>query len=449
MTSEVFVALGTQKRPSRSFSFAAIALAAMAAPAFAQTRILIDQPLVAVEYQLARLSNDDLTRLERKPGDPRYRPVYMALLTRKGLTKPWRDEAIGAITTLDKSSPPDVLMQALARVAPDDELTAGWLLARLLSEPADALRTRREMFVKAAVDPAPANALAGAYGALLIVDAAPAEVWKMAADRGQTTALVRSLPHLPPGDAATKTGAALFDNLAAIAREGTEAAARSAAARALIQMPAGALPAGRVQPLAEAIVARVRETPAERRTDPVMLDIVELGGRLADALPTATGGPIRRELDALGVRVIRLLAVVEEMRFDRQWFAVEAGRPVEIVLANPDAMPHNVVIGAPGSLQQIGEQAASMPMPADVNAPNVKAFVPNLPSVLFATPLVTSGNQARLSFTAPKVPGEYIFVCTFPGHWMRMYGVMLVVADLEAWRTKPVLPTDPMTQKPY
>ena len=75
-----------------------------------------------------------------------------------------------------------------------------------------------------------------------------------------------------------------------------------------------------------------------------------------------------------------------------------------------------------------------MPMPADLNAANVKAFVPNLPSVLFATPLVSSGNQARLSFTAPKEPGEYIFVCTFPAHWMRMYGVMLVVPDLEAWR---------------
>ena len=30
-----------------------------------------------------------------------------------------------------------------------------------------------------------------------------------------------------------------------------------------------------------------------------------------------------------------------------------------------------------------------------------------------------------------------------------MYGVMLVVPDLEAWRAKPTPPTDPMTQKPY
>ena len=234
-----------------------------------------------------------------------------------------------------------------------------------------------------------------------------------------------------------------------VVRESPDATAQAAAVRSLIQLPASAFPAGRGQPLAQAIVARVRETPAERRTDSVMLDLVELGGRLADGLPADVGGPIRRELDALGVRVIRIATVAEEMRFDRQWFVVEAGRPVEIVLTNPDAMPHNIVVGQPGSVAQIGGQGSSMPMPPDVNAANVKAFVPNLPSVLYATPLVSSGNQARLAFNAPKEAGEYIFVCTFPTHWMRMYGVMLVVPDLEAWRAKPTPPTDPMTQQPY
>ena len=48
-------------------------------------RILLDQPLRAVEYQLGRLTNDELARVERKDSDVRYRPVYFALLTRKGL----------------------------------------------------------------------------------------------------------------------------------------------------------------------------------------------------------------------------------------------------------------------------------------------------------------------------------------------------------------------------
>ena len=76
--------------------FVAVALT-IALTQNAVPRILLDQPLVAVEYQLARLSNDDLARQERKPDDVRYRPVYMAILTRRGLTRAWRDEAIAAL----------------------------------------------------------------------------------------------------------------------------------------------------------------------------------------------------------------------------------------------------------------------------------------------------------------------------------------------------------------
>ncbi len=87
-----------------------------------------------------------------------------------------------------------------------------------------------------------------------------------------------------------------------------------------------------------------------------------------------------------------------------------------------------------------------MPLPAD---PDVKPFVPDTPLVLHATRLLNGGETERLSFTAPAKPGEYVYVCTFPGHWVRMYGVMLVVDDLEAWEAKPTVPTDPMTNKPF
>jgi azurin len=427
---------------------------ASASAALAQStgpRVILDLPVRQVDYQLARLSNDDLSRLERNPDDARYRPVYMAILTRRGLTRAWRDEAIAVLAKMDRTSVPDVLMEALARVPDDDELTSGWLLARMLSEPADVLRGRREQFDRtaAAAAPAPGHALVGAYGAQLILDQAPNVVWQAAAGRGHTAALVRSLPFLPAGASASKVYPELFDAVAALTQNAADASAQAAAVRALLALPAAALPADRLRPIADALVARVRAAPADRRTAPAMLDVMELGNRLADLLPGETGGPMRRELDALGVRVIRIATVAEEMRYDRQWFVVEAGRQVEIVLTNPDAMPHNLVIGQPGSLTQIGPQGASMPMPADPYAPNARPFVPSIPAVLFATPLVSSGNQARLSFSAPKQPGEYIFVCTFPTHWMRMYGVMLVVADLEAWRATQAAPTDPMTGQRY
>jgi azurin len=173
---------------------------------------------------------------------------------------------------------------------------------------------------------------------------------------------------------------------------------------------------------------------------------MQLGDRVAALLPSDAGRGLRRDLRALGVQVVRIEALLEQLRFDLNWFAVEAGKPVQIVLRNPDAMPHNVIVGKPGSLQEIGTAGGSMPMPTD---PAVKPFVPASPLVLQATRLVQQGESDSLAFTAPKEPGEYIYLCSFPGHWLRMYGVMLVVESLDAWEAKPTTPTDPMTKQPF
>lgn len=90
--------------------------------------------------------------------------------------------------------------------------------------------------------------------------------------------------------------------------------------------------------------------------------------------------------------------------------------------------------------------ASAMAPPTD---PRVKAYVPDSPLVLHATRLLNWGETDRLNFTAPIEAGEYPFVCTFPGHWVRMYGVMLVVDDLEVWESRRTPPKDPMTNQPY
>src|SRR5262249_29006001 len=38
-----------------------------------------------------------------------------------------------------------------------------------------------------------------------------------------------------------------------------------------------------------------------------------------------------------------------------------------------------------------------------------------------------------LRFTAPTKPGVYPYVCTYPGHWRRMYGAMYAVEDLDEY----------------
>jgi putative membrane-bound dehydrogenase-like protein len=123
------------------------------------------------------------------------------------------------------------------------------------------------------------------------------------------------------------------------------------------------------------------------------------------------------------VEVVRMKTVREEMRFDKKEFTVTAGKQVEIVLENPDAMQHNLVIGKPKSIDIIGTAADKMITAKDGAEKN---YVPSLPQVIAATPLVNPDQTYRLTFTAPAVPGDYPFVCTFPGHWRIMNGIMKV-----------------------
>ncbi|MFD2933078.1 PVC-type heme-binding CxxCH protein [Spirosoma flavum] len=123
------------------------------------------------------------------------------------------------------------------------------------------------------------------------------------------------------------------------------------------------------------------------------------------------------------VEVIRLKTVREEMRFDKKEFIVTAGKQVELVLENPDAMQHNLVIGKPKSMEIIGAAADKLITAKDGAEKN---YVPSISQIIAATPLVNPDQTFRLKFTAPATPGDYPFVCTFPGHWRIMNGVMKV-----------------------
>jgi glucose/arabinose dehydrogenase/azurin/lysophospholipase L1-like esterase len=166
----------------------------------------------------------------------------------------------------------------------------------------------------------------------------------------------------------------------------------------------------------------------------------------ATALPDLSAVAMRRDLRDKGVQTITIGTIPEQMLFDVKWFVVEAGKPVQITLTNADAMPHNFVLGQPGSVAALGTAAATMPPPASMSA---RAYIPDSPLVLGATRLVQRGESDQINFTAPSTAGEYNFLCTFPGHYVRMYGVMLVVPSLDAFEAKPVVPKDPLTGQPY
>lgn len=131
-------------------------------------------------------------------------------------------------------------------------------------------------------------------------------------------------------------------------------------------------------------------------------------------LPNQDQGPVVK---------ILIKTVKEEMKFDLKTFEVPAGATVELVLENVDAMQHNLVIGQIGSQEKIGLAADKMITAADGVAKN---YVPNIPEVIAYTPLVDPDGRVKLRFKAPATPGDYPYVCTFPGHWRIMNGIMKV-----------------------
>jgi azurin/DNA-binding transcriptional ArsR family regulator len=453
--------------------FTAVRAAAQQEPS---PKILLDAAPRAVEYQLGRLSNAELVRVERKDTDPRYRLIYYAFLTRKGLGREFFDEALTALMKLDKASRTRVLLEALPKVAADDNETADKLVRVLLLQPADALKKERDAFASAIESSSSPFVWRAAYGGLMTADGGFKPAWEIAAKHdGHLVELLRSVPDI----AAPELRAQLFDPIAALLKEtpesavraaafsalgwtrpdaatfailagevvkGTDAPSKTAAIESLQRLPKATWPAAGIEPLARVLMALVKDASPEARTEPALLEAAQLADKLAVGLDNESGRAIRRELRDLGVQSVRIGTLFEQMSFDLRWFAVEAGKPVQIVFTNPDAMSHNLVVGKPGSLKEIGTAAAGMTPSAD---PKVKPYVPESPLVIQATGMLNWGETERLSFVAPQEPGEYVFVCTFPGHFVRMYGVMLVVPNLEAWEAKPTVPTDPMTNQPF
>lgn len=112
------------------------------------------------------------------------------------------------------------------------------------------------------------------------------------------------------------------------------------------------------------------------------------------------------------------------LRFEQERLRVRAGERVSLRLNNPDVVPHNWVLLAPDRLDAIGDQVNRLI--TDPSAP-ARHYVPESPDVLVWTDMLNPGEHMVIHFDAPAEPGHYPYMCTFPGHWQVMNGVLEVV----------------------
>ena len=117
--------------------------------------------------------------------------------------------------------------------------------------------------------------------------------------------------------------------------------------------------------------------------------------------------------------IVDIAAIPHQLKYNLNNFSVKAGSKVKITFLNPDVIPHNLLIGEPGSRAEIGNQAIAMGADAVKKAPKNS-------KILHGTKMLEAGQKETLEFTAPSKPGDYEFICTFPGHWAVMNGIMKV-----------------------
>jgi putative heme-binding domain-containing protein len=220
----------------------------------------------------------------------------------------------------------------------------------------------------------------------------------------------------------------------ALARFVRDDAERQVAIAALHRIPSAEWPKEEATALLDTLLVWVRKVPVADRTTPAVLDALQFADTLASLLPTKEARAVRKELGELGVRIVRLGTVADQMLFDKERLVVRAGKPVEVVFENTDLMPHNFVVLQPGALEEIGNLAeASATQPGALE----RHYVPQSGKIIASSRLLQPREQQRLRFTAPSKPGVYPYVCTYPGHWRRMYGALYVVADLDEYLEGP------------
>jgi len=123
-----------------------------------------------------------------------------------------------------------------------------------------------------------------------------------------------------------------------------------------------------------------------------------------------------------GVYQYFLRPVGNLMRYDTESITVKAGTQVRVFLENTsesDAMQHNFVLLAKGTDYKVFGRLAN-------KASEESGYIPESNDILAHTALSKPGGTVMVQFTAPP-PGEYPYLCTFPGHWASMRGTLTSV----------------------
>jgi azurin len=107
---------------------------------------------------------------------------------------------------------------------------------------------------------------------------------------------------------------------------------------------------------------------------------------------------------------------LDTLKFQPAAITAKPGETIRVVLTVKSMMPkaamaHNFVLLAPKADINAFVMAAARARTTD--------YIPaaNKADILASTGLAGAGETVEVTFTAPKTPGVYTFICTFPAHY--------------------------------
>ena len=116
--------------------------------------------------------------------------------------------------------------------------------------------------------------------------------------------------------------------------------------------------------------------------------------------------------------------VGEDMKYEVDTLTVAAGTELTLILENTATLPtmvHNVVILTTNNDEDVNRVGMAAIVAGEENG-----YLPEDDAILAATPMAQPGETVQVTFTVPSEPGMHRFICTYPGHYALMQGVLVV-----------------------
>jgi azurin len=111
--------------------------------------------------------------------------------------------------------------------------------------------------------------------------------------------------------------------------------------------------------------------------------------------------------------------------YETREFSVQVDKIVSLILHNRSTVEqqHNWVLVSPDSREKVQEEAKKVG--------RTWQWIPNSSDILAFVPLTQPGQSTSVVFRAPDKPGDYPFLCTYPGHGNAMHGILHVLPKSE------------------